>query len=67
MGGYPHVAHVISPDLDRLAQLRPGDRIRFQLVSVAEARSLDAERRRALRSLRIRLASFAGDLSPRVG
>jgi biotin-dependent carboxylase-like uncharacterized protein len=67
MGGYPHVAHVISPDLDRLAQLRPGDRIRFQHVSLAEARSLDGERRLALRSLHIRLASFAGDFSPRVG
>ncbi|WP_307844446.1 5-oxoprolinase/urea amidolyase family protein [Actinotalea solisilvae] len=27
-GGYPVVAVVVDPDLDRLAQLRPGDRVR---------------------------------------
>jgi biotin-dependent carboxylase-like uncharacterized protein len=62
MGGYPHVAHVISPDLDRLGQLRPGDRIRFQVVSLEEARALDGERRRAHRALLIRLASLACEI-----
>ncbi len=41
MGGYPHVAHVISADLDRLGQLKPGDAITFRLVTLAEARALD--------------------------
>jgi biotin-dependent carboxylase-like uncharacterized protein len=33
IGGYPKIAHVISADLDELAQLRPGDRVRFFCVS----------------------------------
>ena len=41
MGGYPHVAHVISADLDRLGQLRPGDGITFRMVTLDHARSLD--------------------------
>jgi allophanate hydrolase subunit 2 len=30
IGGYPKIATVIAADLDRLAQLRPGNRIRFE-------------------------------------
>jgi biotin-dependent carboxylase-like uncharacterized protein len=41
MGGYPHVAHVISADLDRVAQARPGDQLRFSLISIDEARRID--------------------------
>jgi antagonist of KipI len=37
IGGYPRIAHVIAADLDKLAQLRPGDRIRFQWVEHATA------------------------------
>jgi biotin-dependent carboxylase-like uncharacterized protein len=48
MGGYPHVAHVISADLDRVGQVVPGDEIRFRQVSLREARRLDGERRAAL-------------------
>jgi biotin-dependent carboxylase-like uncharacterized protein len=57
MGGYPHVAHVISADLDRLAQARPGDRLRFASVDLAEARRLDVARLDALtaRDRRVRL------------
>lgn len=36
-GGYPKIAAVISADLPSLARLRPGDEIRFQTVTVAEA------------------------------
>ena len=36
MGGYPHIGHVISADLDRLGQLRPGDEITFYLVTIEE-------------------------------
>jgi antagonist of KipI len=31
-GGYPRIANVISEDLDALAQLKPGDRVKFQIV-----------------------------------
>ena len=41
MGGYIHLAHVISADLDRLAQLRPGDPVTFRRVEVDEARTID--------------------------
>lgn len=37
IGGYPQVAHVISVDLPVLAQLRPGDTVKFAPVSLAEA------------------------------
>jgi biotin-dependent carboxylase-like uncharacterized protein len=47
MGGYPVVGHVISADLDRLGQARPGDWLQFQRVEVPEARRLDREHRRA--------------------
>lgn len=36
-GGYPRIAHVITADLPLVAQLRPGQRIRFQFVSLDEA------------------------------
>ena len=47
MGGYPHVAHLASIDLDRLGQLKPGDTLAFCLVTLAEARSLDLAARQA--------------------
>ena len=58
MGGYPHVAHVISADLDRLGQLKPGDTVAFQLVSLEEARSLDQAAHRASAALLHRLATL---------
>jgi biotin-dependent carboxylase-like uncharacterized protein len=61
MGGYPHVAHVISADLDRVGQLRPGDPIRFEPVSLAIARELDRSSREAQRALLLRVASMASD------
>ena len=36
-GGYPKIATVIGADLGRLAQARPGSRLRFQAVSVDAA------------------------------
>ena len=44
-GGYPKIATVISSDLDRLAQIPSGQEVRFQLVSLADAK--DAARRAA--------------------
>ncbi len=43
VGGYPKVATVIGADLDRLAQLRPGDTVAFEAVDVAVARALTLE------------------------
>jgi len=38
-GGYPRVAEVITVDLPIVAQLKPGDRLRFRLVSLDEAQT----------------------------
>jgi biotin-dependent carboxylase-like uncharacterized protein len=37
-GGYYRLAQVISADMDRLAQLRPGDEVWFSLATLEEAR-----------------------------
>jgi antagonist of KipI len=50
-GGYPRIAHVASVDLSRLAQRRPGGRVRFVQTSLAEAQSRYLARERALRAL----------------
>ena len=39
-GGYPKIAHVITADLPLLAQVKPGDSVRFTLVSHAEAQRI---------------------------
>lgn len=39
-GGYPRIATVVSADLDRLAQLRPGSEVRFEPVTVKHAQGL---------------------------
>jgi len=41
-GGYPVIAGVISADLPRLAQLRPGDAVRFVTIEWEAARALAA-------------------------
>ena len=47
VGGYPKIATVISADLPRLAHLRPGTRVRFELVTRAQARhALELEQQR---------------------
>ena len=61
MGGYPHVAHVISADLDRLGQVRPGDAVRFERVTLAEARVWDREALIVSAARRARIATAAGD------
>lgn len=39
-GGYPRIAQVAAVDLPRCGQLKPGDRIYFQEISIAEAEKL---------------------------
>lgn len=39
-GGYPRIANVISADMDTLAQIKPGDEIRFEIVNQEVIRSL---------------------------
>jgi 5-oxoprolinase (ATP-hydrolysing) subunit C len=61
MGGYPHVAHVISADLDRLGQLKPGDRIVFRRVTLEDARTEDQQSRLARKAFLSRVSTMAQD------
>jgi KipI family sensor histidine kinase inhibitor len=56
IGGYPQVAHVIAVDLPLVAQLRPGDAVRFEAVTLAEAHRLALAREHALAVLRAGIA-----------
>ena len=56
-GGYPRLAQVISVDWPALAQAAPGQQLRFQEVSVAEAQALYAAREVALAGLRRGIAT----------
>lgn len=47
-GGYPVIACIATADLPTLGQLRPRDTVRFQPVTLAEARELFHERERRL-------------------
>ena len=47
-GGYPRIGHAIGADRPRLAQLRPGDVVRFQPCTPWEARRLACEQRQRL-------------------
>lgn len=64
MGGYPHIAHIISADLDRVGQLRPGDLIRFEMIDLEVARKLDRANRQTQRTLLARVRSHAHDAVP---
>lgn len=55
LGGYARLGHVITADLPRLGQLRPGTALRFRAVEPGEARALLAARERTLRELRLGL------------
>lgn len=51
-GGYPVLGQVASVDLGSVAQLRPGDSLRFAEVSLDEAQRLYLHRERAVDALR---------------
>ncbi|MFM7136222.1 MAG: 5-oxoprolinase subunit PxpB [Planctomycetota bacterium] len=52
IGGYPVLGQVIAADLPRAAQLRPGDEVRFEPVSLAEAHAALREREAAITAVR---------------
>ncbi|EDM34158.1 putative allophanate hydrolase [Pedobacter sp. BAL39] len=51
-GGYPRIAHVITADLSRLAQMQQGDQITFELVTLAEAQLLFVQMELQLKQLK---------------
>lgn len=52
IGGYPQLGQVATVDLPVVAQLRPGERMRFRMITLAEARERLAARERGLALLR---------------
>jgi antagonist of KipI len=56
IGGYPKIAQVITVDLDKLGQLRPGARVRFREVNLEEAEELYRLKRAELGRWLTRLA-----------
>lgn len=50
-GGYPKIANIISADLHRAGQLKPGDQFQFKLVSIEEAEILRLEQESYIESL----------------
>ena len=42
-GGYPKIANVISADLCKVGQLKPGDKFQFELISIEDAEILRLE------------------------
>jgi biotin-dependent carboxylase-like uncharacterized protein len=51
-GGYAKIATVVSVDLPKLAQRRPGDTVHFQKVTVQEAQKLHRREMRERRKMR---------------
>jgi biotin-dependent carboxylase-like uncharacterized protein len=51
-GGYTKIANVISVDIPSVAQKKPGDRLRFENVSIKEAQRLYRQRERQLEYLK---------------
>jgi antagonist of KipI len=60
IGGYPQVGHVITVDLPLIAQLRPGDGVRFTEIALDEAHKLALAREHALAMLHEGLAQKLG-------
>ena len=57
-GGYPRLALVISVDFAALAQVRPGQTLRFQEVSLANAQALYLIQERRVVALRRAIGAF---------
>ncbi|MCJ7842601.1 biotin-dependent carboxyltransferase family protein [Lederbergia sp. NSJ-179] len=51
-GGYPKIGEVMTCDLPRLSQMRPGDRVRFQEISLQEAQQRTQEQQQLLKKIR---------------
>lgn len=52
VGGYPKIADVAGVDLHLVAQLKPGDGLRFELVSLAQAQALWLKREQEIIMIR---------------
>jgi biotin-dependent carboxylase-like uncharacterized protein len=55
IGGYPKIAQVISADMDKLGQLRAGDKICFRAVSLEEAELIYRQKQKEFNEWLLRL------------
>jgi antagonist of KipI len=51
-GGYTKIATIISTDLPKVAQLKPGDRVRFKPISIEESHGLLKEQEERLKEFK---------------
>jgi len=50
-GGYPKIANVISSELHKVGQLKPGDKFQFELISLEKAEKLRHDRENYLKRM----------------
>ena len=58
VGGYPKIAQAAGVDIANLAQIRPGGKIFFQEISVAEAESLYVAREEEMEQLKMAIQYY---------
>lgn len=54
-GGYPRIGQIAAADLPIIAQMKPGDRVRFKEISLDEAEQLYMEREKEIKQIRTAL------------
>jgi antagonist of KipI len=65
-GGYTKIATIISTDLSKVAQLKPGDQVRFKPISIEEAHDLLKEQEEKLKGFRkiiLQSSTYKGETS----
>ncbi|WP_112181954.1 biotin-dependent carboxyltransferase family protein [Paraliobacillus zengyii] len=55
-GGYPKIGEVISIDIPLLSQAKPGDKVKFEWITLAKAQKLYMEREQLMNQLEIGIA-----------
>jgi len=60
VGGYPRIAAVAGVDIGRFTQLRPGEKVRFEKISLLDAQELWLARERDLARVQLGLARMTG-------
>ena len=63
IGGYPKIAQVISADIDKLGQLRAGEKLTFQFVSLEEAEEIYRQKESETREWLTRLKETCRQLN----
>ena len=54
-GGYPRIGQIAAADLPIIAQMKPGDHVRFKEISLDEAEQLYMEREKEMKQIRTAL------------